>query len=192
MANRLKNILRFTNVAGGGGMASQAHLLNVNDVGVVPDLVLRATTGDFDITADDTNVTVTNNGADPADIDVYVHHWHTYEREFGTYGLNPVTDLVPQPFVASGGGAATGVQNAQTFRYTATGAEGSDFSVTLPAARSTDVYSIAFSQADATSLLAFQFPDALAGDRTTTAFRVVTSSALTVGDTIDFLVYDRV
>lgn len=79
----------------------------------------------------------------------------------------------------------------QVFRYTATGAEGSDFNVTLPAARANDVYAVFSSQADMAAIIGMRMPDAIAGDRTTTTFRVITTAALTLGDIIEFSVKDR-
>lgn len=81
--------------------------------------------------------------------------------------------------------------NKQVFRWTAGGGEGSDFNVALPTARPNDVYAITFSQVDMNALLGMRFPDALAGDRTTTLFRVITSAAVTAGDIIDFVLVDR-
>jgi hypothetical protein len=103
MATRLKNIVRFVGVAAGATVALP-HLLNVDDVvAVVPDFVDPSVQG-FTITADSTNVTVTNNGVVAASVDVFVEYWHSLERVFGSTLQNALT---PSPFVT--GGPASGV-----------------------------------------------------------------------------------
>jgi hypothetical protein len=181
VATQLKNIVRFVNVAI-GVPTSLPHSLNIDGRSVVPDFV--GAVGDFTVTANATNVTVTNNGNAPADLDVIVEHWHTIERAFGAAST---TVLVPQPFVLRAG---AGGSDDQRFRYTATGAEGSDFMVTLPVAQGTDDYIIVASLSDAPAIYGMRFPNALAGDRTTTQFRVITTAALTAGDVIEFRVVD--
>jgi hypothetical protein len=89
-----------------------------------------------------------------------------------------------------GGSGSSG--NPQAFRFTATGAEGSDFTVLLPAARASDVYHVEATLAGAALIIGIDCPDLLAGDRTTTQFRVVTTFPLTAGDQIDFVVLDTV
>ena len=103
MADRLKNILRFNNVAA-GVQATLPHELNVNDVSVLPDKALRSN-GEFSIVSvTATDVTVQNGGSAAANCDVLVEHWHTIDRVFGAAQTK---DLVPQPFVAAAGGAAS-------------------------------------------------------------------------------------
>ncbi|HVO31351.1 MAG TPA: hypothetical protein VMV18_11460 [bacterium] len=80
----------------------------------------------------------------------------------------------------------TTVVITQTFVYTATGAEGSDFNVALPTAEADDAYEVQGALIDPSNILAFSFPNALAGDRTTTQFRVITTSALVANDTLQF------
>ncbi len=63
--------------------------------------------------------------------------------------------------------------------------------VTMPVAMASDDYSVVGSLASAAAIVGLQFPDTLAGDRTTTQFRVVTSAALVAGDMIDFIVAPR-
>lgn len=75
---------------------------------------------------------------------------------------------------------------AQRFTFTAAGGEGSDFTVTLPTAMSTDDYVVIGTLNSVAVIFGFNCPDTLAGDRTTTAFRVITTTALTAGDKIDF------
>ena len=185
MATQLRNIVRFTGVAP-STPTSLAHNLNLDGVGLVPDLLIQSR-GDYTVTADDTNVTVTNNGLIASSIDVFVVHWHTIDRVFGA---DTVTSLTPQPFVVVGDSAGSATGNEQIFRFTAAGGEGSDFTVTLPSARPNDNYVIMASLADAASIFGMRFPDTLAGDRTTTTFRVLTTAALTAGDVIEFRVID--
>lgn len=110
MACRLKNILRFTNVAA-SGTATLAHgIVLPNLQGAVPDIVFRSN-GDFSIVSvDATNVTVQNNSTAVASCDVLVEHWHTYERDFGTSGGPPDTQMTPAPYIPgqAGGGTGTG------------------------------------------------------------------------------------
>jgi hypothetical protein len=74
-----------------------------------------------------------------------------------------------------------------------TGAEPdtSDFMITLPVAESTDVYGVDLQLAGAVFIVGLDAPDLLAGDRTTTQFRVVTTFPLTAGDQIDIVINDQ-
>lgn len=74
--------------------------------------------------------------------------------------------------------------------YVATGAEGSDFSVTIPTAMTNDSYGVTC-MSQVGDVPAVQCPDVAAGDRTTTAFRVVTSADLTAGDTLEFNLFPQ-
>lgn len=99
MATRLKNILTFT-VTPGGGSVSLPHGLTVqNGRPVEPDFVIPSLPG-FDISADDTNVTVSGDGT----VDVLVESWHTIERVFGDVATRALT---PQPFIVGGGTSPT-------------------------------------------------------------------------------------
>lgn len=89
-----------------------------------------------------------------------------------------------------GGSGSSG--NPQAFRFTATGAEGSDFVVLLPAPRASDVYHVEATLAGAALIYGIDCPDILAGDRTTLQFRVVTTFPVTAGDQFDFVVLDTV
>jgi len=89
---------------------------------------------------------------------------------------------------ASGSGGNTG--NIQAFQYTHAGADSSDFMVTLPAARASGTYIVVATLAGVTSIVGIDAPEVLAGDRTTTQFRVVTTGNITAGDQIDFVVVD--
>lgn len=88
----------------------------------------------------------------------------------------------------SGGGGSFGDATIQ--RFVAAGGE-QDFMITLAAARATDVYSVWPTLSGVAAIIGIDCPDILAGDRTTTQFRVVTSAALVAGDIIDFLIADR-
>lgn len=89
-----------------------------------------------------------------------------------------------------GGGGGGGGGDPQAFRYTATGAEGSDFFITLPSARSSDSYRVQGTPSGMAMIVGLDFPDLIAADRTTLHFRCVTTSALTAGDQIDLYVCD--
>ena len=80
--------------------------------------------------------------------------------------------------------------NLQAFTYTCSGSESDDFMVTLPAARSNDTYKISASKSGGTTLYAFDVPNTIPTDRTTTQFRVTTALPVTAGDTFDFIVVD--
>lgn len=88
--------------------------------------------------------------------------------------------------LGGGGGGAS-----QSFRYVATGAEGSDFFVTLPVAEPDDLYAVDIQLAGVTFIVGVDAPDIAAGDRTTTQFRVVTTFPLTAGDQLDILINEQ-
>lgn len=93
-----------------------------------------------------------------------------------------------QTLVNSGGGVATlniSGRPSQTKRYVAVGGE-SDFNVVLTTPLATDVYTVVATCAGVAIIVGIDCPDLLAGDRTTTQFRVITTLALTAGDQIDF------
>ena len=68
--------------------------------------------------------------------------------------------------------------------------DGSDFTVLLPETLTRDGYGVFVELVQGANLPGFQLPDTLAGDRTTTAFRVVTTSALANGDILEFTVVE--
>lgn len=190
MANRLEQVLAFTNVAP-GGTAVLPHSLNVNGRAVIPDFA-AVNNASFDVLepgTDETQVTVRNDGGVAADVDVRIWYEHTIER---VYGSDAVTQLSPAPFVIRGAGSGGVGPEQQVFRYTvAQPADGTDFMVTLPVAMATDTYSVFPTLAGVVSIIGIDCPDILAGDRTTTQFRVVTAAAFADGDFIDFLVIER-
>jgi len=191
VATTLIQIVSVTVPATGSTVAN--HTLNVNGTGVRPDHLLIGRSGsslDVDpASVTTTQFTVTNSGGAPVTAFILLIAWHTIVREFGNGAAGAFQGLTPQPFVSPAGGGNTG--NMQSFSFTATGAEGSDFFVTLPTARANDNYGVHGSLGGAAVIFGMDFPDLVAGDRTTTQFRVQTTAAVTAGDRIDFLVLDR-
>lgn len=98
MATTLEAIVQFTGVPAATPTA-KAHGLNVSGIGVIPDRYGRKTTGNFTITFDAVNVTVTNNGSSPANIDVWCKFIYSPERAFGS---SQVTVLTGSPFEMGG------------------------------------------------------------------------------------------
>jgi hypothetical protein len=97
----------------------------------------------------------------------------------------------PKGPTGSGGSGSSG--DPQSFRYVVTGVEPdlSDFMVTLPAPRASDVYRVTYGLAGVAVIVGLDFPDLLVGDRTTTEFRVVATAPMQAGDQIDFHVLDQ-
>ncbi len=87
--------------------------------------------------------------------------------------------------IANSDGSTATVQRVT---YTATGAEGTDFSVTIGVTMAADTYGVFPAPVDVVNVPVLSCPNALGTDRTTTAFRVLTADVLTVGDKIEFLV----
>ena len=76
--------------------------------------------------------------------------------------------------------------------YVATGAEGVDFSVPIGATLVLDTYDVGLlGIAGAANFPILDFPNALAADRTQTAFRVLAAVALTAGDILKFLIVEH-
>jgi hypothetical protein len=73
--------------------------------------------------------------------------------------------------------------------YRATGAEGTDFMVTIGVTLPNDVYGVYWAPKGVSMIPVVDLPDRRVGDRTTTQFRVITSAALTAGDTLSFLIF---
>lgn len=94
--------------------------------------------------------------------------------------VGAIIDVTPGP----------GFLNPVIFTYTVTGLEPdpTDFMVPLPAARADDDYLVIWSGNGMENLVAADFPDIVAGDRTNAAFRAVWSAPLTAGDVLTFLV----
>jgi hypothetical protein len=85
-------------------------------------------------------------------------------------------------------GVAGGEQN---FVYTVGAGDGSDFFVTLPTPRANDLYDVTPNQISGAFTAFIICPDDAPGDRTTTAFRVVTSATLPVGTRVSFETVSR-
>lgn len=94
--------------------------------------------------------------------------------------------------VDTGGGSGTGGV-LLAFTFTATGAEGSDFFITLPVALGTDNYIPLVVKGGGVQqeLYDFKMPDDAAADRTTTQFRIVTAADVRSGDKLDVVIVQR-
>lgn len=75
--------------------------------------------------------------------------------------------------------------------YTATGAEGTDFNVSIGATLAADDYELTWAPAGVAALPILDLPSALAGDRTTSQFRVLVGDALTAGDVLKFFIWEQ-
>lgn len=126
-------------------------------------------------------------------------------REVTTDADSPVLGLITFPTTATSGGdlllawSTNGIfrittgdvsnVNVRRVTYTATGAEGTDFTVTIGgAAMASDDYEVLWAPKGVTTVPIPDLPDVVAGDRTTTTFRVVTADVLTSGDKLGFVV----
>jgi len=87
--------------------------------------------------------------------------------------------------IANNDGSTATVQRVT---YTATGAEGTDFFVTIGVTMAADTYDVFPAAKGVTSVPIIDCPDTLGTDRTTTTFRVLTADVLTAGEKIAFLV----
>jgi hypothetical protein len=75
--------------------------------------------------------------------------------------------------------------------YTATGVEGVDFMVDIGATLASDEYEVGLlGTAGAANFPVLDYPNALAGDRTTTQFRVLSAATLTAGDILKFQIVE--
>lgn len=111
MSQTLIQIVTFTAV-GASATVALPHGLNINGTGVTPDLLLQSN-GDFTVTADDTDITVTNNGDAEANCDVWAEYKHSLLRNFG----GNTQQLTPAPFVpATGGGGGSG-SSTEVYTY---------------------------------------------------------------------------
>lgn len=75
--------------------------------------------------------------------------------------------------------------------YTATGAEGDDFMVNLSTAMLSDAYALMVAVVDAVAVPVITLPNAIAGDRTTTQFRVTTAVQMQAGTVLQFVAFAR-
>ncbi len=74
----------------------------------------------------------------------------------------------------------------QVIHYVATGAEGTDFFVTIPAPPPSTSYGLTWATEGVASVPVLDMPTGV-GDRTVNHFRVVTANNLTVGDKLVFI-----
>jgi hypothetical protein len=182
-ASIYQNILAV-NLAAGASVIVPHTLRNIRDHGdgVVPTVIMpdRSSTI-IVVTADDTNVEFRNDGLDADAANFLCQFDHTIQQ---------AVDGAPIQFWYKGGGVGgSGVE--QAFRFTAAGGEGSDFVVAIPVAMPDDSYVVEATLAGVTAIFGLDAVDLLAGDRTTTQFRVITTAAVTAGDQIDFLLKNR-
>jgi len=191
MADQLRQIITFTAIPA-AGMATLPHNVNSNGTPYIPDEV-EVDNGDFNVlSVTSTAVTVQNNSFLAGNCDVLLTLWQSGERALGpnSQAGNFAAGLTPRPFIGAASGGALPPSTDQRFTFTAIAAS-SDFTVTLPAARASDNYVVLATKNSVVAMFDLNCPDTLAGDRTTTTFRVITSAAVTIGDKIDFLVEDR-
>jgi hypothetical protein len=186
VANTLKSEVTYTLAA--GASLALPHNLQLNDTSFEPDII-SFDDPNFDyVSSTSTTVTIINNGLALASCTILCELWHTIERVFGSNAQN----LAVKPFINRGsGGGGGGASTTQVFTVIATGAEGSDFFVVLPAARPDDNYVPQVTCGGTNTILAFDHPDLVALDRTTTQFRVVASAAVTAADRLDVTVQQR-
>jgi hypothetical protein len=118
---RLIQVLLFTNVPGGGGVATLPHGININDIPQAPDFVAADTSG-FGIAVTATDVTVTNNNALDTTVNIWLELKHTIPRQLGAA---QTLGLTPRPFVAasgsSGGNNSGWTDDGTTVRLTDAG-----------------------------------------------------------------------
>jgi hypothetical protein len=165
-----------------GNVLVLAHGLRNGLIGLKPNVVQPDRDTPLVVTgADDTNVSYSNPDVDAHTANFLVQSDHSIQQAFPTS---------PLEFYYQGGGTGGAAATEQRFRYTATGAEGSDFFVPLPAARANDSYIITAALVNASTIYGFRFPDASIPDRKTTEFRMITTVALTAVDAFDFRVID--
>jgi hypothetical protein len=90
------------------------------------------------------------------------------------------------------GCTSEGCSTTRIISYTATGAEGTDFNVPIGATLAADTYNVGLlGTAGSANFPVLDFPNALAGDRTTTQFRVLSAATLTAGDILKFLLIEE-
>lgn len=185
---RLRQIVRFPVIP--KGPLVLPHGINLDGVPQVPDQVIAVSAGAIDVTVTSTEVTVTNLGDAATSADVWLYYDHTIDRAYGP-DSQMLPGMVPRAFIViarPGGGAAVA---EQVFTYIATGLEGSDFFIPLPAVRANDNYVPQVTNGGVANILAYDQPDLGATDRKVNEFRVISSGALTAGDRLDCVVAQR-
>lgn len=186
---RLRQIVRFPVIP--KGLFALPHGINLDGVAQVPDLVIAISAGSITVNVTSTEVQVTNLGDAVTSADVFLYYDHTIDRAYGP-DSQMLPGMVPRPFIviALPGGAAGAVAD-QVFTYIATGLEGSDFFIPLPAVRANDNYVPQVTNGGVANILAYDQPDLVATDRKVNEFRVISSGALTAGDRLDCVVQSR-
>lgn len=106
MSDILKSIAQFVDVPAATS-ASLPHGLNVKGRPEVPDHV-EVNNGVFTVTADDTDVTVTNTSLAAASVDALCEMWHSIPRVFGLSNQNVKDSLPVRPYVPAGAGSGGG------------------------------------------------------------------------------------
>lgn len=105
MADILANIIQFAGIDPDDSV-TLPHRLNVNEVPQKPDIIF-VDNGNFSVTGDATEVTVTNEGGEVGSVNVLAINWHTFLRVFGVEGQK---SLVVRPYIPAGGaGGAAGM-----------------------------------------------------------------------------------
>lgn len=183
--SHIQQVLTFNNVAA-LGTATQNHTININGTQKIPSRCW-VDNGNCSVTSlTSTQVEVTNNnGAGPETVRVWLEYIYSSNREFG--GVAPF-----EGFIAAGGvsGGGSGSVLGFTHAYDV-GTDGTDFFVTLPYAWATDDYVVTCTMGGTTSIVGVDCPNIVAGDRTTTTFRVILTAELQTGDDLDFIITDR-
>lgn len=97
--------------------------------------------------------------------------------------------MAHMPTSADPGSGGAGNLGGRVVRYTATGAEGVDFFVPIGTTLGADDYEVVLSPQLVAAFPVFDLPNEVAGDRTTTQFRVRLAAALAAGDKLVFLLF---
>lgn len=98
--------------------------------------------------------------------------------------------MTHMPSYANAGVIPSGNAALVNVTYVATGIEGTDFMVPIGATMKDVLYGVYWSPKGVVSIPFPDLPDAIPSDRTTTAFRVLTSAQLTAGDKLAFLIVE--
>ena len=130
MGQVLKNIVSFVGIPPAATVALP-HGLNVSLRAVRPDLFKKITTGNFSVSfPNDTDVLVTNDGALPADIDVFVWYWYSPTRSLSSPPLEQFPDVIE----IGGGAAVSGAlpSNVDIFADSVAGNDANPGTAALP------------------------------------------------------------
>jgi hypothetical protein len=122
VATVLKNVLRFTGLAV-GVPESQAHGLQIGYATAAPRALtpqqVFVPVGPFNVSVDDTNVTVTRRNNSPSDaVDVYVEWTHSIDQTWPPSGVPAGV-----PFVVQGGSLTAAFDPARTIVVAQTGGD---------------------------------------------------------------------